>query len=170
MLRIVQLYPDGIAQGTIQWLLGVTAPVVSRMIKALHQLGYVERELNRRDRRSRWIRLTARGEIAVRVASSATLGNLEAERTAARIVTGNKRRASGSYDETLRTITQAKETVTRVDHFLVTMRAALSDRAAFHQPWRPICHQLAPLAFTTAAHVAAHYDDEATLAQLAQLA
>ncbi len=142
MLRVVRVYPDGIAQGTVQWLLGVSAPVVSRMLKALEQLGYVLRERHRRDGRSRWIRLTERGEIAVRVAATATLGNLEAERTAARLVTGNGRLVSESYEETLTTIEQAKDDVARVDGFLSTMRTAIADRAAFHHPWLPICDRV----------------------------
>lgn len=166
MLRIVQVYPDGVGQGTIQWLLGVTAPVVSRMLKALEQLGFVARERHRRDGRSRWVRLTERGETAVRVAATATLGNLEAERTAARVVAGSKRLESQSYDETLNTIEQARDDVARVDGFLTTMRAALADRAAFHHPWLPICDRRTPL-FLSIVDAGYRYDDEDPRAELA---
>jgi len=137
------------------------------MLKALEQLGYVDRERSARDRRVRWIRLTERGEIAVRVASSATLGNLEAERTAARIVTGDKRLESESYEETLSTIAQAQDTVARVDGFLTAMRAALADRAAFHHPWLPICDRMPPMIFTTVVDGRCRYGDEDLLAMLA---
>lgn len=167
MLRIVKLYPDGVAQGTIQWLLGVTAPVVSRMLKALEALGFVDRERAARDRRSRWVRLTERGAIAVGVASSATLGNLEAERTAARLVLGSDRLVSDSYEETLRTIDEGSDSVAHVDGFLVKMRAALADRAAFHHPWKPICERMPPFIFHTLVDGRLRYGDEDLLAQLA---
>jgi DNA-binding MarR family transcriptional regulator len=161
LLRIVQLYEDGIAQGTIQWLLGVTAPVVSRMIKALHQLGFVDREVHPRDGRSRWIRLTPRGLIALRVAASATLADFEAERTAARLVTGNKRLESESREETLDTIERAQPIVAHVDRVLVAMRIALVDRAPYRHPWQPMSEQPPPLASRTVG--------PEQLAQLAQL-
>ncbi len=167
MLRIVQVYPDGVAQGTIQWLLGVTAPVVSRMVKALELLGFVARERHRRDGRSRWVRLTERGAIAVRVASSATLTNFEAERTAARVVTGDKRLQSDSYDETVKTIEQATDTVALVDGILTKMRAALADRAAFHHPWLPISDRRPPLAVTRMPDGRCLYGDAELLASLA---
>jgi DNA-binding MarR family transcriptional regulator len=167
LMRIVQLYPDGVAQGTIQWLLGVSAPVVSRMLKALQQLGFVERERHRRDGRARWVTLTERGAIATRVAASATLVNLEAERTAARAVTGNNRRESASYDEILHTIEHAKGAVAEVDAFLTTMRAALEDRAAFHHPWLPISERMPPMIFTTMVDGRLRYGDEDLLALLA---
>jgi DNA-binding MarR family transcriptional regulator len=166
LLRIVRLYPDGIGQGSIQWLLGVTAPVVSRMLKALETLGYVERERPERDRRTQWIRLTHRGAIAVGVASSATLGDLEAERTAARAVTGNTRLVPETYEEILTTIKEAKDTVARVDGFLDAMRKALADRAAFNHPWLPICDRLPPMIFTTMVDGRLRYGDEDLLAML----
>lgn len=159
LMRIVKIYPDGIPQGTIRWLLGVTAPVVSRMIKALHELGYVDREVHRRDRRSRWIRLTERGEIALRVASSATQRDREDERTAARIVTGNKRLESESWQETLDTIDHAKPIVDLVDRILLVMRIALVDRAPYRHPWRHMSEEPAPIASRTVS--------EKLLAQLA---
>ena len=166
MLRIVRLYPDGIGQGSVQWLLGVSASVVSRMMKALERLGYVERERPERDRRIKVVRLTHRGAIAVGVASSETLGDLEAERTAARAVTGNTRLVPESFEETLTTIEQAKEPVSRVDCFLTAMRKALADRAAFHHPWLPICDRLPPMIFTTMVDGRLRYGDEDLLAGL----
>ena len=166
LLRIVRLYPDGIGQGSIQWLLGVTAPVVSRMLKALEKLGYVERERPERDRRTQWIRLTERGAIALAVASSETLGDLEAERTAARAVTGSTRLVPETYEEILTTIHEAKDAVDRVDGFLTVMRKALADRAAFHHPWLPICDRLPPMTFHTIVDGRLRYGDEDLLAML----
>ncbi len=129
--------------------ISVTAPVVSRMVKALEELGYITRERLDRDRRSRWIQLTERGSIAVRVAAAATVGNLEAERTAARVVLGSKKLESESYEETSNTIAQAVDAVARVDSSLKKMRIALDDRAAFHPPWLPICDRIPPSIFTS---------------------
>ena len=38
MIRIVELHTEGIPQRNIQYLLGVSAPTVSRMVKALEKL------------------------------------------------------------------------------------------------------------------------------------
>lgn len=85
----------------------------------------------------------------MRVAAAATLGNLEAERTAARLVIGSKRVQPESYEETLSTIAEAEDAVARVDSSLKKMRIALDDRAAFHHPWLPICDRLPPSIFTS---------------------
>jgi len=60
MLRIVELHPHGITQSTIRWLLGVSAPTVSRMLKALQRLGFVDRHRDARDGRCVRVRLTPR--------------------------------------------------------------------------------------------------------------
>src|SRR3954471_16894373 len=65
MLRVVLLHPDGIAQTTLRWLLGVSAPTVSRMLKSLQQLGFVERERDLADGRCLNVLLTPRGRVAV---------------------------------------------------------------------------------------------------------
>ena len=55
-----------VAQTAIRKCLGVTAPVVSRMLKSLHDLGLVTRQRRLTDRREWLISLTARGRFAIR--------------------------------------------------------------------------------------------------------
>ncbi len=53
----------GVTQSELRRRLGVTAPVVTRMVKALAALGLVERlRKDYEDRRQRWVRLTEAGE------------------------------------------------------------------------------------------------------------
>jgi DNA-binding MarR family transcriptional regulator len=124
------------------------------MLKSLQALGFVSRERCERDGRARDVKLTYRGGIALRVACSATLGNLEAERTAARAVAGNPKEESDSEDETLSTIREARGDVARVDGFLTAMRRALADRAAFHHPWLPVRDRMFPPVHDRAAALA----------------
>jgi DNA-binding MarR family transcriptional regulator len=52
-----------VRQSDLRRKLGVTAPVVSRMLRALERLGWVTRSRNPGgDRRQRWVSLTTRGE------------------------------------------------------------------------------------------------------------
>jgi DNA-binding MarR family transcriptional regulator len=55
-----------VAQRAIHRKLGVTPPVVSRMLKSLYELGLVRRERRPGDRRQWLISLTARGRFAIR--------------------------------------------------------------------------------------------------------
>jgi DNA-binding MarR family transcriptional regulator len=65
LLRLLSRCPDGSVAGTVQsdltHMLGVTAPVVSRMLRALEQSGLVERAPFEPDGRRRLVRLTAEG-------------------------------------------------------------------------------------------------------------
>jgi DNA-binding MarR family transcriptional regulator len=52
-----------IRQSDLRRELGVTAPVVSRMLRSLEELGWVTRSRRRDDdRRQRWVKLTDRGK------------------------------------------------------------------------------------------------------------
>lgn len=147
MLRIVLLHPEGIGQATVQWLLGVSAPTVSRMLKALQQLGFVERERDVEDGRCLIVRLTEVGKVAVRMALEATVVNREADRTAARAVVGSTRIASASDEETKATISHGHERLQVLCALLDSMRAAFVDAAPFRHPWRT--GPFIPIAFTT---------------------
>lgn len=147
MLRIVLGRPHGVHQGTLQWLLGVSAATVSRMLKSLQGLGFVVRERDARDARRVIVHLTAPGKVAVRMALEATVVNREADRTAARGVLGSTRTASDSFDETYATIAAGREKLSTLDRLLDDMRKAFADRAPFRHPWR--IGDLMPLAFTT---------------------
>ena len=147
MLRIVLLHPDGIAQATVRWLLGVSAPTVSRMLKSLQQLGFVERERDVADGRCLIVRLTPRGRVAVRMALEMTIVNREADRTAARGVAGNTRATPKSFEEIDNTIANGRERLEALDTLLDSMRIAFEDPAPFRHPWRAA--PFMPLAFTT---------------------
>jgi DNA-binding MarR family transcriptional regulator len=136
LMRVVQMHPEGIHQSTLRWLLGVTAPVVSRMLSSLQELGFVEREADGADRRCKIVRLSHRGQIALRVAKSATLVDREADRTAARAATGDTSPATGSYSETDAAIAAASQEVAVFDSYLLSARHALFDRAPYHHPWQ----------------------------------
>jgi DNA-binding MarR family transcriptional regulator len=63
----------GITQRDLRRRLGVTAGVVSRMLRSLEALGWVSREPCLHDRRHIWVRLTENGERCIREASQAIL-------------------------------------------------------------------------------------------------
>lgn len=136
MMRVVLLQHDGIAQATLRWLLGVSAPTVSRMLKSLQEKGFVEREHDDDDRRCLIVRLTPRGRVAVRMCIEETVVAREAERTAARGVLGDARVQPKSYDEVLGTIGAGKAPLAQLDGVLMNMRNAFGDRAPFWHPWR----------------------------------
>ena len=58
VLRILDDYPLGIARFALVRLLGVSGPVVSRMLKALEAVGLLERTRNERDGRVVIVKLT----------------------------------------------------------------------------------------------------------------
>jgi DNA-binding MarR family transcriptional regulator len=64
-----------VAQSSIRKRLGVTAPVVSRMLKSLRELGLVTRQRRLTDRREWLISLTARGRFAIRRAIAHFIGS-----------------------------------------------------------------------------------------------
>jgi DNA-binding MarR family transcriptional regulator len=137
MMRIVRLYGDeGIPQGTVQWLLGVSAPTVSRMLKSLEQLGLVERDRDARDGRCKKVYLTKRGRDAVDLALRMTVDNDEAEHTAARGVLGSTRVETEFDEETWLTIDLGREHLDVLDSLTAKMRKAFRDRAPFRHPWR----------------------------------
>jgi DNA-binding MarR family transcriptional regulator len=166
MLRVVELHPHGIPQNALRWLLGVTAPVVSRMLKSLQLLGFVARERDTKDRRCRIVRLTKRGTIALGMAHELTIVSHLADRTAARAATGNTRVLAASEEETRDTIRDARDAVAQVDGFLRKMRRALGDRAPFHHPWLP-WSELMPVAYTRLVDGRLQYGDESLLKLLA---
>ncbi|MBC7018091.1 MarR family winged helix-turn-helix transcriptional regulator, partial [Salmonella enterica] len=62
MLRVVLAHePHGLLQSRLRALLGVSGATVSRMLKALEELGFVTRTPFHRDRRNLLIELTSDG-------------------------------------------------------------------------------------------------------------
>lgn len=136
LMRVVQIHPEGIHQSTLRWLLGVTAPVVSRMLKALQLLGLVAREKDVADGRCLIVKLTERGLVAVRVAKGTVVDFDGAERIAARVVSGSRRVEVTASEETTAIIDASRQQVATLDSLLLNARHALFDRAPYHHPWQ----------------------------------
>src|SRR5258708_1176683 len=80
------------AQSTLRWLLGVSAPTVSKMLKSLEQRGLVERDRDARDGRCLIVRLTQLGRVALGAAFGYFVSDTPwAEHLAARGVLGDTR-------------------------------------------------------------------------------
>jgi DNA-binding MarR family transcriptional regulator len=124
LLRIVRLYQrvGGLPQWKIVRLLGVSATVVSRMLRALEGTGIVRRERWERDRRVLWVSLTDEG---VAVVNEVDLSLLE----------------TGVVDRTVRAaFAEERQTpmndVERVETYLTRARIYFRDRAPVRHPWR----------------------------------
>ena len=74
LLIAIARSPDGIAQKDLRHLIGVTAPVICRMLYRLEELGLVWRHPHPSNRRWRWVRLTPRGATKYTVANSELMG------------------------------------------------------------------------------------------------
>jgi len=61
--------PRPVAQRTLRDYLGVSAPVVSRMLRSLEELGLVTRSRRAWDRRQRWVSLTELGKARIHTAA-----------------------------------------------------------------------------------------------------
>ncbi|MGH7297556.1 MAG: MarR family winged helix-turn-helix transcriptional regulator [Polyangiaceae bacterium] len=70
-------YSLPLLQSELRRKLGVTAGVISRMVRALEQLGWVTREVWSRDTRQRLVRLTKQGEARMRKARRAVVRSME---------------------------------------------------------------------------------------------
>ena len=65
---------DGIAQKDLRHVIGVSAPVICRMLYQLEALGLVWRHPHPSNRRWRWVRLTPRGATKYTIANSELMG------------------------------------------------------------------------------------------------
>jgi DNA-binding MarR family transcriptional regulator len=157
LLRIVHLQPDGIAQSTLRWLLGVAAPTVSKMLKSLEDLGIVGRARDPRDARCLIVRLTRRGLRAVTMARFDAVDRLEAEFMAARGVLGDPRDDIESGDEFDELLAAGRAGVDDIDRLLTNMRRAFADPAPFRDPWRSA--PFTSLVFTTLVDGRCRYGD-----------
>ena len=153
MMRIVSLRPQGVQQATLRWLLGVSPPTVSRMLKSLEELGMITRRRLASDGRCRDVHITKKGVAAVKMALAATVGSGDAERTVACCATGtprtreNRPKGRRARSEDAAIADAAKAQVEALDGALVRMRKGVRDVAPFHHPWRET--EFAPYAFHT---------------------
>ena len=110
-------------QSTLRRRLGVTAPVVSRMLGALERLGWIRRETDHRDRRQRIVRLTAEGWARLSVVRRVALRSVERLVTAAICF-----RDPRDPDERLWNMAQ-------LEGYLNVLRRDFGDRATLYFPW-----------------------------------
>jgi DNA-binding MarR family transcriptional regulator len=134
LMRIVELHTEGIPQRNIQYLLGVSAPTISRMVKALEKLGMLRRRRWEQDRRCVLVEMTHVGAGVVGAARESLVESGVAERFALR--------GLGSDPDTART------DLTTLQRFLMRMRRAFHDSPLFEHPWRVGCID-EPYAFHT---------------------
>ena len=119
---------DGCLQSSLRRILGVTAPVVSRMLHALEELRLVTRVRSEGDRRQRRVGLTVAGRHCLRRAFR-KLG----------------RRSGAAYRALMRAITFGEwrdpdacfRATCNLDDLLRGMRKEFGDTATLHYPWHP---------------------------------
>jgi DNA-binding MarR family transcriptional regulator len=106
--------------------LGVTAPVVSRMLRSLERLGLVLRKrAESRDRRQRHVFLTKAGLERIRAASKILLRG--ATRLVHEVISLGMHRDPGRCFEHMGTL----------ESYLLYMGRSCGDRAALWYPWHP---------------------------------
>ncbi|MGH7296586.1 MAG: MarR family winged helix-turn-helix transcriptional regulator [Polyangiaceae bacterium] len=111
-------------QSTLRTRVGVSAPVVSRMLGALERLGWIRREKERNgDRRQRIVRLTAEGRSRLLAARRVILRSVERLVTAA-ICFLNPR------DPMERLVNMDS-----LEGYLRVLRRDFGDRATLYFPW-----------------------------------
>jgi DNA-binding MarR family transcriptional regulator len=125
LMRVVEIHTEGIPQRNIQYLLGVSAPTISRMVKALEKQGMLRRARWERDRRCWLVELTEVGRAVVGSAREQLIDTGVAERFALR--------GLGRDPET------ARPDLTTLQRFLTRMRRAFNDWSPFEHPWRVGC-------------------------------
>lgn len=118
MMRIVDLHRFGVGQSRIQDLLGVSAATVSRMLKALEELGFVVRERMLHDRRQRRVHITERGRYCVDKACD-----------------GLVRRGGADLLARLGFASDGPVMVATLESYLWSMRKRYGDKAPFEHPW-----------------------------------
>lgn len=134
LLRVVDAHhPHPVLQSKIRALLGVSAATVSRMLKALEKLGFVEREESKADARNLLVSLSDLGWNRVDGATVALVSNGTAERMARRGV---------AFEPKLAVVR-----LRLLQKHLNSMRRIYGDDAPFVDPWRN--DDLVPYHFTT---------------------
>lgn len=134
LMRVVELHSDGIVQRNIQYLLGVSAPTVSRMLKALELLGMIRRKRREADRRCVDVHITEVGRYFVGLARDELIESGIAQRFALRGLARKPR--------------TARPQLTLLQRFLSSIRKAYGDSPLFPHPWRIGCVD-EPYVYTT---------------------
>jgi DNA-binding MarR family transcriptional regulator len=128
MLRIVSLHPGGITQSHLSYLLGVSAPTVSRMVKSIYLLGFVRRRRSENDRRCMLVTITHVGIDSMRRALAETIDSGVADEMAARGATGDRYAAPHTR--------HARRRVSQLQGILVRLRRVFLDPSPVRHPWQ----------------------------------
>ncbi len=133
MMRIVEMHSDGVAQQKIMDLLGVSGATVSRMLKSLEKLGFVERVRMPEDRRRVLVKTTWLGARRVTHAYAMLINSLVSHRLAWRTLAFLPRDAGPK--------------LAKLEETLCGMRKVLGDASPYPDPWRnaPLAEALFPV-------------------------
>ena len=113
-----------VRQSDLRRVLGVTAGVVSRMVRALEELGLVTRQRRlREDRRQWWVTLTERGRTVIRTARRMLLRGLR--RFVFEVICFGRHK-----DWWVRV-----QSMDQLEGYLDQLRMHLGDRASLDYPW-----------------------------------
>jgi DNA-binding MarR family transcriptional regulator len=113
----------GVRQSEVRRMLGVTAPVVTRMARALEALGLVRRWRDYWDRRQVWVALTDEGERCIRGARKAMLPMVK-KMVYRAICFGRHRSADARFIH-----------MDTLESYLRGLRALFGDKARLYYPW-----------------------------------
>jgi DNA-binding MarR family transcriptional regulator len=122
LLRALHKYPKGIARFKLVRLLGVSGPVVSRMLKALEAEGWLTRTRAEHDRRVVMVLATPAARSAVEDFLNEKDGIVVAKEAASLFVSSKRARVR-------------RRELQIFERFLVRARARLNDKAPFTHPW-----------------------------------
>jgi DNA-binding MarR family transcriptional regulator len=117
--------PPQVLQSELRRELGVSAPVVSRMLRALEELGWVRREKAHggEDRRQRWVLLTELGEAVIREAQKLIVRGVR--RLVYEAICFGKHRDPGARFTHM----------DRLESYLRVLRREFGDTATLYYPW-----------------------------------
>jgi DNA-binding MarR family transcriptional regulator len=119
---------QGCTQRELRTKLGVTAATISRMVRSLEELGFVEgRRHEEGDRRTRWLKLTARGLSCVRRATRRIVRSGAVQHAVDCALTENR---AGDETPCLQEMDAAETILNR-------LRRAFGDFATLYYPWNP---------------------------------
>jgi DNA-binding MarR family transcriptional regulator len=113
----------GVRQSELRKMLGVTAPVVTRMLRALKALGWVQRWRDYLDRRQIRVALTKEGKRRIRRARKAMLPAVKTMVYRA-ICFGQHRSANARFRH-----------MAKLDGYLEALRERFRDKARLCYPW-----------------------------------
>ena len=127
MLTAISRYPMGPFQRNLRQMLGVTRATISRMLRSLEDLGFIQRRRSHFDRRQLHITLTPEGRSRLRDATEACIDSGAAQLAVDAALTGNR-----VHDESL-----CMMEMSAAEHVLQRIRDAFDDHARLYYPWHP---------------------------------